>query len=125
MVQKKTEESDGYNAIQVGFGDKREKLVNKPMKGHFAKAGVTAKRYLREFRLADAASYEVGQEIKADVFAQGDKVDVSGISRGKGFAGSIKRHNQHRGPMTHGSHYHRGPGSMGACSCLLYTSRCV
>ena len=116
VVQKKTTENDGYDAIQVGYGDIREKLVNKPMKGHFQKAGVTAKRYLKEFKLSNAAEYEVGQEIKADVFAQGDKVDVSGISKGKGFAGVIKRHNQHRGPMSHGSHYHRGPGSMGACS---------
>ena len=116
VVQKKTADADGYSAIQVGFGDIREKLVNKPMKGHFAKAGLSAKRHLKELRLADADSYEVGQELKADIFAEGEKVDVSGITKGKGFAGVIKRHNQHRGPMSHGSHYHRGPGSMGACS---------
>jgi len=116
VVQKKTVDVDGYSAIQVGFEDKKEKLVNKPSKGHFAKAGVSPKRYLRELRLKDADTFEVGQVLKADVFATGDKVDVTGISKGKGFAGVIKRHNQHRGPMTHGSHYHRGPGSMGACS---------
>ena len=116
VVQKKTADADGYSAIQVGFGDIREKLVNKPMKGHFAKAGLSAKRHLKELRLADADSYEVGQELKADIFVEGEKVDVSGITKGKGFAGVIKRHNQHRGPMSHGSHYHRGPGSMGACS---------
>lgn len=116
IVQKKTVDIDGYSAIQVGFGDIREKLVPKPRKGHFDKAGLPYKRYLREFKLEDADSFEVGQEIKADVFEAGDKVDVSGISKGKGFAGVIKRHNQHRGPMTHGSRYHRRPGSMGACS---------
>ena len=116
VTQVKTVENDGYAAVQVGFGDIREKLVNKPMKGHFAKAGVAPKRFVREFRLEDAESYAVGQEIKADVFAVGDKVDATAISKGKGFQGAIKRHNQHRGPMTHGSHYHRGPGSLGACS---------
>ncbi len=116
VVQKKTIESDGYLAIQVGFDDKEEKRVNKPMKGHFAKAKVATKKYLREFRFEDAADYEIGQEIKADVFKEGDRVDISGVSKGKGFAGSIKRHNFHRGPMGHGSKYHRQSGSMGASS---------
>jgi large subunit ribosomal protein L3 len=116
VVQKKTVENDGYSAIQVGFDDKAEKRVTKPVKGHFAKAKVATKRYLREFRLEDAAAYEVGQEIKADVFKEGEKVDVSGVSKGKGYAGSIKRHNFHRGPMGHGSKYHRQSGSMGASS---------
>lgn len=114
VIQKKTEEHDGYNAIQVGFAEIRERLVNKPILGHFKKAGVAATRYIKELKLEDAASYEVGQVIKADVFQEGDKVDVSGTSRGKGFQGVIKRHNQHRGPMTHGSGYHRGVGSMSA-----------
>lgn len=112
VVQKKTVENDGYAAIQVGYTDIREKLVNKPEKGHFDKAGVTAKRYLKEFRLEDAENYEVGAEIKADVFAAGDKVDVSGITKGKGFQSTIKRYNAHRGPMGHGSKSHRVVGSM-------------
>ncbi len=112
VVQKKTVENDGYDAIQVGFGDTKEKLVNKPTKGHFAKAGIAAKKVVREFRLEDTSSYEVGTEIKADVFATGDKVDVSGISKGKGFQGAIKRHGMSRGPMAHGSKYHRGLGSL-------------
>lgn len=116
VLQKKTKETDGYEAIQVGFGDIREKLVNKPEKGHFAKAGASVKRHIREFRLEDITSYEVGQEIKADVFAAGDRVDVSGISKGKGFQGVIKRWNANRGPMSHGSKFHRAPGSMGASS---------
>lgn len=116
VVQKKTAETDGYEALQLGFGDIREKLVNKPKEGHYKKAGVPAKRYLREFRTEDAASYEIGQEIKADVFAEGDAVDVSGVSKGRGFLGVIGRWGQHRGPMTHGSRYHRRPGSMGACA---------
>lgn len=116
VVQKKTIENDGYSAVQVGFGNISEKNATKPRQGHFKKAGVACMRYLREFRLDDAESFEVGQEIKADIFAPGDKVDVSGISKGKGFAGVIKRWNQHRGPMSHGSRYHRRPGSMGACS---------
>ena len=116
VVQKKTEGTDGYEAVQVGFCEMTEKLANKPETGHCAKAGVKPLRYLREFKLEDAASYEVGQVIKADVFAEGDKVDVSGRSKGKGFAGVIKRHNQNRGRMTHGSHYHRRVGSMSACS---------
>ena len=116
VVQKKTLENEGYSAIQVGFDDKAEKKVTKPIKGHFAKAKVATKRYLREFRLEDAAAYEVGQEIKADVFTEGERVDVSGVSKGKGYAGAIKRHNFHRGPMRHGSKYHRAAGSMGASS---------
>ena len=116
VVQKKTVENEGYEAIQVGFDDKAERKVTKPLKGHFAKAKVATKRYLREFRLEDAASYEVGQEIKVDVFKEGDRVDISGVSKGKGFAGAIKRHNFHRGPMKHGSKYHRWAGSMGASS---------
>jgi len=116
VLQKKTEEKDGYNAIQVGFEDIREKLANKPKKGHFAKAGVSLKRIVREFRLENIDEYEVGSEIKADVFAAGDKVDVTGVSKGKGFQGTIKRWNFHRGPMAHGSKYHRAVGSMGAAS---------
>lgn len=116
IVQKKTQEQDGYCAVQVGFGDIREKLVNKPMQGHFKKGGVSAKRYLREFKVADGADIEQGSEYKADVFEMGDKVDVSGISKGKGYQGTIARWGTHRGPMSHGSRYHRGPGSMGACS---------
>ena len=114
VVQKKTVDREGYDAVQVGFGDIREKLVNKPVKGHFAKAGVANKKYLKEFRFEDAASYEVGQEIKADIFANGDKVDAVGISKGKGYAGAIKRHGLSRGPMKHGSKYHRHAGSNGS-----------
>ena len=116
VIQKKTMENDGYEAIQVGFADAKEKKVTKPMKGHFTKAGVAAKKYVKEFKLEDAANYEVGAEIKADVFAAGDKVDASGVSKGKGFQGAIKRHGQSRGPMAHGSKYHRHAGSNGACS---------
>lgn len=116
VVQKKTVENDGYDAIQVGFENAKEKAVTKPLKGHFAKAGVALKKVLREFRLDDCAAYNVGDQITADVFAAGDKVDVTGTSKGKGFAGSIKRWGSHRGPMTHGSGYHRRPGSLGACS---------
>ena len=116
VVQIKTIENDGYNAIKVGFGDIREKLVNKPMQGQFAKAGTSLKRFVKEFRMEDTSAYEVGQEFKADIFAAGDKIDVSGISKGKGFQGCIKRWNQHRGPMSHGSKFHRAPGSMGASS---------
>ena len=120
VVQKKTQEKDGYEAVQVGFGalteSRAKKLVNKPETGHFKKAGVAPMRALGEFRFDDCASYEVGQEIKADVFAQGDKIDVSGISKGHGFTGTIQRWNQHTGPMAHGSKYHRGVGSMGANS---------
>ncbi len=112
VVQKKTVEHDGYNAVQVGFGDIKLKHVNKPTKGHFDKVGVTPKKYLKEFRLESIDGLEIGDEIKADVFAEGDKVDVTGISKGKGFQGSIKRHGQSRGPMSHGSKYHRGVGSL-------------
>ena len=116
VTQVKTVENDGYSAVQVGFGDIREKLVNKPKKGHFAKAGVTAKRFLKEFRLEDAESYTLGQEIKADVFAAGDKVDATAKSKGTGFQGAIKRHGQSRGPMAHGSKYHRHAGSNGSAT---------
>ena len=116
VTQVKTVENDGYSAVQVGFGDIRKKLVNKPKKGHFAKAGVTAKRFLKEFRLEDAESYTLGQEIKADVFAAGDKVDATAKSKGKGFQGAIKRHGQSRGPMAHGSKYHRHAGSNGSAT---------
>lgn len=131
VVQKKTIENDGYEAIQVGFCDVKEKFkkvrdkegkekvvsnILKPIKGHFEKAKIATKKYLREFRLEDAASYEVGQEIKADIFKEGERVDVSGVSKGKGYAGVIKRYNAHRGPMRHGSKFHRAPGSMGASS---------
>ena len=112
VVQKKTIENDGYNAIQIGYVDAKEKHVNEPMKGHFKKAGVDLKRKLKEFRLEDISAYEVGAEIKADVFSAGDKIDVTGISKGKGFQGAIKRHGQSRGPMAHGSKYHRGVGAM-------------
>ena len=116
VTQVKTKENDGYSAVQVGFVDKREKLVNKPLKGHFEKAGVSYKRYVRELKLEDAESYTLAQEIKADIFEAGDKVDATAISKGKGFQGAIKRHGQHRGPMTHGSKFHRHQGSNGACS---------
>lgn len=113
VVQKKTIENDGYNSIQVGFGEIKEKKVMKPAKGHFDKAGVEAKKNLKEFRLDDISNYEVKDEIKADVFAVGEKVDVSGVSKGKGYAGVIKKYGQHRGPMGHGSKSHRVVGSMG------------
>lgn len=116
VIQKKTVETDGYNAIKVAFGEIREKLVNKARKGEFAKANVPVKRHLREFRLEDVSAYNVGDEIKVDVFAAGDTIDASGITKGHGFAGVIKRHGTHRGPMSHGSMYHRRPGSMGATS---------
>ena len=120
VVQKKTVETDGYEAVQVGFDEIPEnrvkKLVNKPEAGHFKKAGVAPCRKLREFRFEDAASYEVGQVIKCDVFAEGDKVDISGISKGHGYTGAIQRWNQHTGPMAHGSKYHRGVGSLSANS---------
>ena len=116
VIQKKTVENDGYDAVQVGFVDLKEKKTNKPTKGHFAKAGVTPKKFIKEFRLDDVSALNVGDEIKADIFEAGEKVDVAGISKGKGYAGTIKRWGQHRGPMTHGSGYHRGPGSMGMCS---------
>ena len=116
VSQKKTVEKDGYDAIQVAFGDIRESLVNKPKKGHFTKAGIPVKRFVKEFRLEDTSAYEVGSEIKAEVFAAGDKIDVTGISKGKGFQGVFKRHNFSRGPMSHGSKFHRAVGSMGASS---------
>ena len=132
VTQVKTAENDGYSAGQVGFVDKKERIVNKDkngkkeivhrhgvnkaLKGHFDKAGVSCKRYVREFRLDNAEEYTLGSEIKADVFAAGDKIDASAISKGKGFQGAIKRHGQHRGPMAHGSKFHRHQGSNGACS---------
>lgn len=116
VVQKKTEEVDGYTAVQVGFDDKKEKRANKPEKGHFGKAGVLVKKHLKEFKLEGAAEMNVGDVLTVEQFEGGDVVDVTGTSKGHGFAGSIKRWGTHRGPMTHGSHYHRGPGSLGACS---------
>ena len=116
VVQKKTVETDGYEAVQVGYLNKREKLANKPEKGHFAKANVPVKRYLKELKLDNAAELNVGDELSVTLFEVGEKIDVTGISKGKGFAGSIKRHGQHIGPKSHGSGYHRGSGSMGACS---------
>lgn len=113
VVQKKTAETDGYQAVQVGFDTIREKLVNKPQKGHFAKHDVKATRYLRELRLDNIEALNVGDLIKADIFAEGELVDVTGISRGKGYAGGIKRWGFHRSFMAHGSKYHRGPGSLG------------
>ncbi|WMI80624.1 50S ribosomal protein L3 [Anaerotignum sp. MB30-C6] len=114
VVQKKTAENDGYEAIQIGFVDEKAKHVTKPAQGHFDKAGVTAKKYVKEFRLEDVSAYEVGAEIKADVFAAGEKVDASGVSKGKGFQSTIKRYNASRGPMGHGSKSHRVVGSMGS-----------
>ncbi|WAM32423.1 50S ribosomal protein L3 [Caldicellulosiruptor naganoensis] len=114
VVQKKTVEKDGYSAIQVGFEDIKGSKLNKPLRGHFAKHGVKPKRYLRELRLKDADKYEVGQEIRVDIFSPGERVDVTGISKAKGFQGVIKRHGQQRGPMSHGSMYHRRVGSMGS-----------
>lgn len=132
VTQVKTQENDGYKAIQVGFVDKKDKIinkdkggkkevvhrhgVNKALKGHFDKAGVSGKRYVREFRFENSEEYTLGGEIKADIFAVGDKVDTSAISKGKGFQGAIKRHGHHRGPMTHGSKFHRHHGSNGAAS---------
>jgi large subunit ribosomal protein L3 len=116
VTQIKTVENDGYSAVQVGYADKRAKLVNKPLKGHFDKAGVSYKRYIKEFKFENAADYTLAQEIKADIFEAGDKVDATAISKGKGFQGAIKRHGQHRGPMAHGSKFHRHQGSNGACS---------
>jgi len=114
VIQTKTAKTDGYEAIQVGFGAQKESRVIKPLKGHFTKAQVKPLRFLREFRLNNASEYKVGQEISVDVFEAGEQVDVSGISKGKGFAGAIKRHNFSRGPMAHGSKYHRRTGSLGA-----------
>ena len=116
VTQVKTVENDGYDAVQVGFADIKEKLVSKPVKGHFDKAEVPYKRFVREFKFENASEYSVKDEIKADIFAAGDKVDATAISKGKGFQGAIKRHGQSRGPMAHGSKYHRHAGSNGACS---------
>ncbi|PAB58173.1 50S ribosomal protein L3 [Anaeromicrobium sediminis] len=116
VTQVKTVEADGYNAIQIGFEEKKEKKAIKPEKGHFEKAGVAVKSVVREVRVDDVTGYEIGQEIKADIFEAGAKIDVVGTSKGKGTQGPIKRHNQSRGPMSHGSKYHRGPGSLGAGS---------
>ena len=132
VTQIKTVENDGYSAVQVGFVDKKDRIVNKDangkkevvhrhgvtkaLKGHFDKAGVSSKRFVREFKFENADEYTLAQEIKADIFAAGDKVDATAISKGKGFQGAIKRHNQHRGPMTHGSKFHRHAGSNGAAS---------
>jgi large subunit ribosomal protein L3 len=132
VTQIKTVENDGYSAVQVGFVDKKERIVKrdangkkkiwhrhgvtKAEKGHFAKAGVTSKRFVREFKFENAADYKLADEIKADIFAEGDKIDATAISKGKGFQGAIKRHGQHRGPMSHGSKFHRHQGSNGACS---------
>lgn len=114
VLQKKDLENDGYEAIQIGFVDKKEQNSNKPEQGHAKKAGATPKRYVREFRGVNMADYELGQEFKADIFSEGEYVDVTGTSKGKGFQGVIKRHGQRRGRMTHGSHFHRAPGSIGA-----------
>ena len=116
VAQVKTIETDGYNAVQLGFGDVKDKHINKPEAGHFAKAKLANKKHLREFKLENVENYKVGDEIKADVFEAGEKIDVQGITKGKGFQGVIKRHGQHRGPMGHGSMYHRRPGSMGSTS---------
>ena len=132
VTQVKTVENDGYSAVQVGFVEKKDRIVNKDksgrkevvhrhgvnkaLKGHFEKAGVSSRRYVRELKLENAEEYTLGSEIKADIFANGDRVDVTAISKGKGFQGAIKRHGQHRGPMTHGSKFHRHQGSNGACS---------
>ena len=113
VLQVKTAETDGYNAVQLGYEDKREVLSNKPAQGHVKKANTAPKRFIREIRDAELGDVEVGNEIKIDTFAQGDIVDVTGTSKGKGFQGVIKRHGQSRGPETHGSRYHRRPGSMG------------
>lgn len=116
VLQLKTIENDGYEAVQLGFDDLREVLSNRPAKGHVAKAKATPKRFIREFNNVELSEYEVGQEITVDVFKAGDIVDVTGTSKGKGFQGAIKRHGQSRGPMAHGSRYHRRPGSMGGAS---------
>ena len=116
VVQIKTADKDGYDAVQLGFGSVKESKINKPTKGHFSKGSVTPVKHLREFRIADTSSVKVGEEVKADVFEKGDYVDIQGTSKGKGFQGVIKRHGQSRGPMGHGSMYHRRPGSMGPTS---------
>ncbi|MBP2651559.1 MAG: Ribosomal protein [Firmicutes bacterium] len=114
VLQNKTVESDGYNAVQLGFGTVKDKNVTKPMQGHFAKAGVKPVRFIRELRLADAPEYNVGDSIGVDAFADGEIVDITGIAKGKGFAGGIKRHHFRRGPMAHGSKSHREPGTIGS-----------
>ena len=116
VTQVKTAQTDGYEAVQIGYVDEKAHRVTNPMKGHFEKAGVSCKRYVREFKFDNAEEYALGSEIKADMFAAGDKVDASAISKGKGFQGAIKRLGQHRGPMAHGSKFHRHQGSNGACS---------
>lgn len=116
VIQKKTMENDGYSAIQVGFKDKKENRVNRPLKGHFDKVGVEYKRYIKEFAVENTEEFEIGQEIKADIFQVGDKVDVTGTSKGKGTQGPIKRHNYSRGPESHGSKYHRGGGARAAAA---------
>lgn len=116
VVQIKNQEVDGYNALQIGYKQVKESKVTKPIKGHFDKVNVDYMKVLREFKLEDTSAYEIGQELKADVFEAGDKIDITGTSKGKGFAGVIKRHGQSRGPMKHGSKYHRSPGSMGGSS---------
>ena len=116
VAQIKTVETDGYQSIQLGYGDVKDKHINKPEAGHFAKAKLSNKKHLREFRLDSVENYKVGDEVKVDIFEAGEKVDIQGTSKGKGFQGVIKRHGQHRGPMGHGSMYHRRPGSMGATS---------
>ena len=116
VAQVKTTETDGYNAIQLGYGEVKANRINKPEAGHFAKAKIENRKHLREFRTDDVANYKVGDEVKVDIFTAGEKVDVQGTSKGKGFQGVIKRHGQHRGPMGHGSMYHRRPGSMGSTS---------
>ncbi len=116
VAQVKSVETDGYNAVQLGFGDVKESKLNNPEKGHFTKSKLPLKKHLREFRMDSVEDVKVGDELKADVFAKGDKVDIQGISKGKGFQGVIKRHHQSRGPMGHGSMYHRRPGSMGSTS---------
>lgn len=123
VLQKKTIENDGYEAIQLGFEDLREKLANKPQKGHAAKANTTPKRFIREIRGVNLAEYEVGQEVKVDIFNEGEIVDVTGTSKGKGFQGVIKRHGQSRAPMAHGSRYHRRPGSMAQSLQTVYSNQ--
>ncbi len=116
IAQIKTVDTDGYNAIQLGFGEVKEHKVNKPVRGHYAKSKITPKKHLREFRLDSVENMNVGDELKVDTFVAGDKLDIQGTSKGKGFQGVIKRHGQSRGPMGHGSMYHRRPGSMGPTS---------
>ena len=116
VAQVKSTETDGYNAVQLGFGDAKESKLNNPEKGHFTKSKLALKKHLREFRMDSVEDVKVGDELKADVFAKGDKVDIQGTSKGKGFQGVLRRHHQSRGPMGHGSMYHRRPGSMGSTS---------